>query len=340
MADTTKPENVAIEPYRLGEFATGGKIDFITQGNVSIPLSIELLKGIVPVKQNDREPYVVELVMFANTVIEQKCNCYLNECWLVMIRGKYVPIIAAQKRIAKAQSLPNYDGYEWGWIDKEGNRCPSGPGQKVLETNVAGVWGRIYFKDRQQPFYHEVFRSEYQHQKNDRPITMLLKTTRDQLHKYAFANEMGNLCTENELYDERLPAPESDVKPRDERRAKAVPSTTLTGERAPAQEAESTTTPAEAEAKTEAEPASDEDKKTEDSAAESSVFTTEEKGKLAALFVEVNDLYAAQNGSDFGEFAAYVLCVDEEEVDQPSKFTEEQLKQIKAYIETNGVAIN
>jgi len=50
-------------------------------------------------------------------------------------------------------------------------------------------------------------------------------------------------------------------------------------------------------------------------------------------------MYVAQNGQDFIEFAAYVLCLDESEV-APSKLTEEQLKQIKAYIETSGVAIN
>ena len=239
MDDTAKPKTedkakvlAKVEPYHLGDFAKGGKIDFLTQGNVSIPLSIELLKGIVPIKKGDRAPSVTEMVMYVNTVIEQGCNCYLNECWLIMIRGKYVPIIAAQKRIAKAQSLPNYDGYEWGWIDKDGQRWPSGPENKVKQADIIGVWGRIYFKDRKLPFYHEIFRSEYNYPKNERKITMLLKTLRDQLHRYAFANEMGNLCTENEPYEEPLPAPASDVKPRGERRM-AVPSTAVDTTRAP-----------------------------------------------------------------------------------------------------------
>jgi len=77
------------------------------------------------------------------------------------MKGKYVPIIAAQKRIAKAQSLPSYDGYEWGWISKDGARCPAGPENKVVQADLAGVWNRIYFKDRKVPFYHEIFLTEY-----------------------------------------------------------------------------------------------------------------------------------------------------------------------------------
>jgi len=61
--------------------------------------------------------------------------------------------------------------------------------------------------------------------------------------------------------------------------------------------------------------------------------------KIASLFMEVNGIYEAKEGKDFIEFAAYVLCLDDSEI-VPSKLTEEQYKQIKAYIETNGVAIN
>lgn len=66
---------------------------------------------------------------------------------------------------------------------------------------------------------------------------------------------------------------------------------------------------------------------------------SEEKDDVKSLYVEVNGMYVAQNGQNFIEFAAYVLCIDDSEI-APSKLTEEQLKQIKAYIETSGVAIN
>jgi hypothetical protein len=57
------------------------------------------------------------------------------------------------------------------------------------------------------------------------------------------------------------------------------------------------------------------------------------------LYVQVFDMYEKMEGKDFIEFAAYVLCLDDNEI-VPDQLTDEQFKQIKAYIETNGVAIN
>lgn len=208
-----------IEPYRLKDLAGGGTIEVVTKGNVAIPMSLQMLSSLVSVAGN-RAPNTAELVMYANTVIEQNCNPYLKECWLINIRGSYVPVIAAQKRVAKAQSMPNYDGFEWGWIGKDGTRCPCGPESTVAQADISGVWGRIYFKDRKVPFYHEIFRSEYTHQKNERPITMMMKTLRDQVHKYAYADVMGNLCTENEPQEmnSTLPVPECQTPQRGNRR--------------------------------------------------------------------------------------------------------------------------
>ncbi|KKM84087.1 hypothetical protein LCGC14_1302750 [marine sediment metagenome] len=82
------------------------------------------------------------------------------------------------------------------------------------------------------------------------------------------------------------------------------------------------------------EPSGNEDKKTP----ELHEPVSDEDWK-AQLYIEVNGMYVTQGGKDFIEFAAFVLCLDDSEI-APSKLTEEQLKQIKAYIETSGVAIN
>lgn len=162
----------------------------------------------------------------------------------------------------------------------------------------------------------------------------------------------GMHLTEEMYGEEPLSAPESDVLPRNERRSSlAVPSTAVDTTRAPVvtevktepvvegqepsrtpveevrenlvQELEEVTDAVLATKPDAEEPASDEDKKTED---------------VKELYVNVNGMYVAQDGKDFYGFVAYVLCVDEGEV-SPSKLTEEQLLQIKAYIETSGVEI-
>jgi len=316
-----------IEPYNLKSFAEGGTLELVTLGNVSIPVSINLLNKLVTVKAGDRQPDMTEKVMFANTIIEQKCNPYLNECWLVFMKGKYVPIIAAQKRIAKAQSLPSYDGYEWGWISKDGTRCPAGPENKVIQADIAGVWNRIYFKDRKVPFYHEIFLTEYSGRNNDRPITMLLKTARDQAHRFAFANEMGNLCTENEIYDERLPAPTCDTPTRDDRR-KPVESKTIekdvTATAEPVAKVVDTEIPIEStEIPSEATGEADE---------------REMYAQLVMQFKEVSGLDDGEElRAKFIAFASFVLLMEEEELVSPEEYTPDMIEKLKTELETNGI---
>ena len=140
----------------------------------------------------------------------------------------------------------------------------------------------------------------------------------------------GMHLTEEMYGEEPLPAPESDVLPREERRSLAVPSSTVNMTRAPVQEAE----PApDEEEKPEAETAPD----SEEKPSEPSTEEKADKGEDATmLYIEVNSIFLEHGGKDFVEFTAYVLCLDEDEI-SPNKLTIEQLHQIKAYIETSGV---
>jgi len=142
----------------------------------------------------------------------------------------------------------------------------------------------------------------------------------------------GMHLTEEMYGEEPLPAPESDVLPREERRSLAVPSSTVNMTRAPVQEAESA--PDEEEKpEPEAETAPD----AEEKPSEPSTEEKADKGEDATmLYIEVNSIFLEHGGKGFVEFASYVLCLDEDEV-SPNKLTVEQLHQIKAYIETSGV---
>lgn len=309
---------VTTEPYKLSEFAAGGTLEFITTGNVSIPLSIPLLQAFVSKKPNDPLPTKAEMVTFCNMIVEQNCNVYLGECWLICMKGVYKPVIAAQKRIAKAQSMGDYNGYEWGWIGKDGTRCPSGPDSTLVKDDIDGVWGRVYFKGGKVPFYHEIFRSEYKHTTNDRPITMLMKTARDQVHKYAFANEMGNLCTENEVYDERLPAPVCDTPKRNDR-------IKVENTHTPSQGAESEA------AGTEADSGGSADEDTIRAMAEGCCeqlreILSETFGQISILPEKITTLFC--------KLCAIVLGGDEMKYTMPESLTVKKLMYIKEVIET------
>jgi len=175
----------------------------------------------------------------------------------------------------------------------------------VADAKLAGLWGKPG--------------SWTTHPKRMLPYKARAFNLRDNFPDVLF----GMHLTEEMYGEEPLPAPESDVPPREERRSLAVPSSTVDTTRVPVQEAEPAPDAEEKPDKQEPEPAVEEETKTDD---------------VKELYIEVNGMYVAQGGADFVEFAAYVLCLDESEISL-SKLTIEQLKQIEAYIETNGVAI-
>jgi len=200
------------EPQRVSvrELLNGGEVVYRTEGNVEIVLTQKILRALIKVPQEAPPPTEAQLLTFAYTCVTQGLNPYLEECWLSWLgRNKgWTPLVAAQSRVRKAQSQPDYDGYEWGWITEDGTRHAAGLESKVSKTeDIIGVWGRIYRKNRNKPFYHEIFKSEYQKSTqshlgiwDQKTITMLLKVIRDQTHKFAYADRMGNLMTENEAH--------------------------------------------------------------------------------------------------------------------------------------------
>ena len=200
-----------------------------------------------------------------------------------------------------------------------------------------------------------------------------------------FPDVLYGMHLAEEMYgEEPLPAPETDVKPRENRRM-AVPSTAVDTTRAPAEkdddmkgfdangpgpeekpagESTASETTIEAPDETPETPAGEKPEP------ELVTYLCKECGQTfqmgkeckgipcggcgkgllveveeqpepeeALSYREIVETYKAQNPRiDFIEFAAFVLCIDEDEVGS-DKLTIEQLQQVKAYIETSGVAI-
>jgi len=199
-----------------------GYIDYATSGGVQNHITLGLLTKLTTIPSGKRAPNDAELLMFGNMCVEQKANPYLKECWLVFMKGCYQPIVAAQMRLRKAQAQKDYNGYEWGYITNDGTRHPPGRESRVLPVEVTGIWGQVSRKNIDSSFYHETFMSEYKRSTwDDKPITMILKVNRDQVHKFAYADQMGNLCTENEI--NTIPSPDYDTTtPRREDRKPVV----------------------------------------------------------------------------------------------------------------------
>jgi len=171
----------------------GGSIDITTTGGVDVTITKQLLTNLVSVPPKTAPPNDSELLMFANMIVEQKLNPYLKECWLVYMQGSYQPIVAAQSRMRKVMSMDDYEGWEWGYIIKDGTRVEQGG--KAPLPDIVGLWGKVYRKGR-KPYHHELMKCDYAKGNN---LTMCQKAHKDQAHRYAYADAMGNLCTDNEL---------------------------------------------------------------------------------------------------------------------------------------------
>jgi hypothetical protein len=191
------------ERYNIKDlFAENGSIEMVTEGGVVVQLTLDLLVKLVPPAFHDKEkkqpvrfPNNAELAMFANCILEDRLNPYKRECWLAWIEGAlhYEPIVAAQSRMRKVMSLSDYEGWEWGYVLADGTRQEQGG--KAPLTDAVGLWGKVFRKDR-KPYHHELIFNDYKAKNN---YTMWLKAHKDQSHRYAYADQLGNLNTENEV---------------------------------------------------------------------------------------------------------------------------------------------
>ena len=215
-----------MEKYNIKNlFDPNGSIEVTTDGGVVIFITLDLLRKLIPPAFFDKEkknpvraPNNAELAIFASAIIEDKLSPYKKECWCYWLKGEYTTVVSAFSRMRKVHCQKDYRGWTWGWIGTDGSRYKQGdkvPNKtipiiskwdkpdtpKKTETipDVIGAWGRV-MREGREPWYHEIFLADCPStgQWNQRKFTMFSKTLRDQAHKFAYSDIMGNLSTENE----------------------------------------------------------------------------------------------------------------------------------------------
>lgn len=228
--------------------------EMTTHNNCIVPINIKAIQNLTAVPDNQRAPNFSECAKLMSTIFTQKCDPYQEECWLVPQWAggfHYTVMVAAQVRMRKALAQPDYNGYVWGFITTDGTRHEPGRASKANPDELTGVWGEVYRKGIEHPYYHETFIKDFKKESKSkkgswdiRETTMILKVNRDQTHKFAYAHKMGNLCTDNELNaygDDEIPfdEPVCGTPSRTERRRVVVSKPT---EQEPPQEVVATVT--------------------------------------------------------------------------------------------------
>jgi len=186
------------EKYNIKDlFEEGGSIEMTTEGGVTILLTLDLLRKLIPKGFTDRDkkvpardPNLAEIAMFANMILEDKLNPYKKECWCYWLAREYASVVSSAARMRKVMVQDDYNGWVWGWIGADGQRYDQGG--TVSLDKIVGAWADVK-REGKPDWHHEVFLVDYNKSKS-----MLLKVLRDQSHKFAFQDIMGNLSTENE----------------------------------------------------------------------------------------------------------------------------------------------
>lgn len=147
-----------------------------------------------------------EIVMFMNLCKYQKLNPFLNEAYLVKFGQDAQIIVGKEAFMKRAESNPNYEGFEAGVIVLAPNgEMVKRDGTFSLETEkLVGGWAKVYRGDRKMPVIAEVSFKEYNKNQStwkQIPGTMIRKVALVQALRESFPDEAGAMYVAEEISD-------------------------------------------------------------------------------------------------------------------------------------------
>jgi len=80
----------------------------------------------------------------------------------------------------------DYKGYEWGYLKADGKREAIGTDTVIQVKDIIGVWGRLFRKEIQRPYYRETFLSELPDQNCASPLSSLQSLNLQQCLTFAY----------------------------------------------------------------------------------------------------------------------------------------------------------
>lgn len=151
-----------------------------------------------------------EIVMFLNLCKFQHLNPFLKEAFLIKFGDKPADIIVSKEAFMKrAESHPQFDGFEAGIVVQRNNELVEIEGAvKLKEDVLIGGWSKIYRKDRPKPTKIVVDFNEFskgQATWKTMPQNMIRKVAIVNALRETFPDYLGAMYTE----DDSNPLPDS-----------------------------------------------------------------------------------------------------------------------------------
>lgn len=139
-----------------------------------------------------------EFALFAEHCRSTGLNPFRKEVWAIKAGGRLQIMTGVQGYFAIANRHPQFDGYEEGFVGKNGEELPDTyPGNDFIAT-----WCKVYRKDRKVPSKGVAFRTEYDKQQSNwktMPRVMLLKCAESIALRKAFPQELNGTYTAEEM---------------------------------------------------------------------------------------------------------------------------------------------
>jgi phage recombination protein Bet len=146
-----------------------------------------------------------EIVSFIALCKFNKLNPFIRECFLVKYKNAPAQMIVSKDAFFKrADTCPNYDGFEAGIIvtDGDGDVIEKDGCFVAPSETLVGGWCKVHRTDRTHPTVAKVNLSEYDKNQSvwaEKKSTMIAKVAKVQALREAFPNQLSTLYTQDEF---------------------------------------------------------------------------------------------------------------------------------------------
>lgn len=154
---------------------------------------IKTLKETVALGATDQE-----FSMFAEICKATGLNPFKREVWFIKAGGRVQIMTGNQGFHTIANSHPQYDGIETGFVGKDGEYLPI----TYPKPDFIGAWARVYRKDRRIPIEAVAMLNEYDKgQSNWKTMRriMIVKCAESLALRKSFPQELNGLYTQEEM---------------------------------------------------------------------------------------------------------------------------------------------
>ena len=139
-----------------------------------------------------------EFSLFAEHCKSTGLNPFKKEVWAIKANNRLQLMTGINGYFTIANRHPEFDGYEEGFVGKDGQELPD----TYQGSDYIGAWCRVHRKDRKIPAKGVAFKNEYEKNYGNwktMPKSMLLKCAESIALRKAFPQELNGTYTAEEM---------------------------------------------------------------------------------------------------------------------------------------------